>query len=120
MILESIVLPLVAPVVLSADELPARLPTIPVGRPFIFTFFDGLGEYIAVFTDTEDRIAAGRRYYNANVRNYNTRIESVPTNMIAGTFKFDENGATMKNIYLMRIENGEFIEDPDVCITPAA
>ena len=40
--------------------------------------------------ETEDRIAAGRRYYNANVRNYNTRIESVPTNMIAGTFKFEK------------------------------
>lgn len=39
-------------------------------------------------TDTEDRIAAGRRYYNANVRNYNTRIESVPSNIIANTFKF--------------------------------
>lgn len=40
--------------------------------------------------ETEDRIAAGRRYYNANVRNYNTRIESVPTNVIAGQFKFEK------------------------------
>lgn len=39
--------------------------------------------------ETEDRIAAGRRYYNANVRNYNTRIESVPSNFIANTFKFE-------------------------------
>ncbi len=39
--------------------------------------------------DTEDRIAAGRRYYNANVRNYNTRIESFPTNVLAGMFKFE-------------------------------
>ena len=38
--------------------------------------------------DTEDRIAAGRRYYNANVRNYNTRIESFPTNILAGMFQF--------------------------------
>ena len=41
-------------------------------------------------TETEDRIAAGRRFYNANVRNYNTRIESVPSNMIANTFKFEK------------------------------
>jgi len=38
--------------------------------------------------ETEDRIAAGRRYYNANVRVYNTRVESVPSNIIAGMFKF--------------------------------
>ena len=28
--------------------------------------------------ETEDRIAAGRRFYNANVRVYNTKVESVP------------------------------------------
>lgn len=39
--------------------------------------------------DTEDRIAAGRRYYNANVRNYNTRIESFPTSLLAGMFRFE-------------------------------
>lgn len=39
-------------------------------------------------TETEDRIASGRRYYNANVRNYNTRVESVPSNVIANMFKF--------------------------------
>ena len=38
--------------------------------------------------ETEDRIAAGRRYYNANVRVYNTKVESVPSNIIAGMFKF--------------------------------
>ena len=41
-------------------------------------------------TETEDRIAAGRRFYNANVRNYNTRIESVPTNFIASSFNFEK------------------------------
>ena len=35
-------------------------------------------------SDTEDRIAASRRFYNANVRDYNTRIESVPSNIVAG------------------------------------
>ncbi|MFT3875935.1 MAG: LemA family protein [Propioniciclava sp.] len=40
--------------------------------------------------ETEDRIAAGRRYYNANVRNYNTRVESVPSSLIANSFKFEK------------------------------
>ncbi|MBK8463810.1 MAG: LemA family protein [Nigerium sp.] len=40
--------------------------------------------------ETEDRIAAGRRYYNANVRNYNTRVESVPAAIIANMFKFEK------------------------------
>jgi LemA protein len=43
-------------------------------------------------TDTEDRIAAGRRFYNANVGDYNTRIEAFPSNVIAGAFKFEKAG----------------------------
>ena len=38
--------------------------------------------------ETEDRIAASRRFYNANVRAFNTKIQSVPSNMIAGMFNF--------------------------------
>ncbi len=34
--------------------------------------------------DTEDRIAAGRRFYNGNVRAYNTRVEAFPSSIIAG------------------------------------
>ncbi len=41
-------------------------------------------------SDTEDRIAAGRRFYNANVRNYNTRVESVPSNILANMFHFEK------------------------------
>jgi len=41
-------------------------------------------------TDTEDRIQRARRFYNANVRDLNTRIEVVPSNIIAGWFKFDK------------------------------
>ena len=40
--------------------------------------------------ETEDRIAAGRRFYNANVRVYNTKVESVPSNIIAGMFHFEK------------------------------
>jgi LemA protein len=39
-------------------------------------------------TNTEDRIAAGRRFYNANVRTMNTKVETFPTNIIAGMFGF--------------------------------
>nr|WP_246308622.1 LemA family protein [Kineosphaera limosa] len=34
-------------------------------------------------SSTEDRIASGRRYYNATVRDLNTKVESVPTNFLA-------------------------------------
>ncbi|MGC4174194.1 LemA family protein [Demequina sp.] len=39
-------------------------------------------------TNTEDRVAAGRRFYNANVRELNTKIETFPTSIIANIFKF--------------------------------
>jgi LemA protein len=40
--------------------------------------------------NTEDRIQAARRFYNANVRDLNTRIEIFPSNVIAGTFGFNK------------------------------
>lgn len=45
--------------------------------------------------NTEDRIQAARRFYNANVRDLNTRIEVFPSNLIAG---------------LVRCEKAEFFE----------
>ncbi len=39
-------------------------------------------------TATEDKIAFARRFYNGNVRDYNTAIQTVPTNIIAGMFSF--------------------------------
>ncbi|MDP9251466.1 MAG: LemA family protein [Chloroflexota bacterium] len=38
--------------------------------------------------DTEDKIAFARRFYNGNVRDYNTAIQTVPTNILAGMFGF--------------------------------
>ena len=35
-------------------------------------------------SDTEDKIAAARRYYNATVRIYNTKQQTIPTSLIAG------------------------------------
>jgi LemA protein len=34
-------------------------------------------------TATEDRIQAARRFYNANVRDYNTRVETFPSMLVA-------------------------------------
>ena len=39
-------------------------------------------------TDTEDKIQAARRFYNGNVRDYNTKLQVFPTNLIAGMFGF--------------------------------
>jgi LemA protein len=41
-------------------------------------------------TETEDRIAAGRRFYNANVRALNTRVEAFPSNVVANAFHFQQ------------------------------
>jgi LemA protein len=44
----------------------------------------------AELANTEDRIQTSRRFYNANVREYNRRIQSVPSNIIASMFGFKE------------------------------
>ncbi len=41
-------------------------------------------------SDTENKIQAARRFYNANVRDLNTKIEVFPSNLIAGAFKFSQ------------------------------
>jgi LemA protein len=38
--------------------------------------------------DTEDRIAAARRFFNGNVRDFNSRCETVPSSIIARMFGF--------------------------------
>ncbi|MEK7613006.1 MAG: LemA family protein [Patescibacteria group bacterium] len=40
-------------------------------------------------SDTENKIQAARRFYNTNVRDLNTAIESFPGNIIAGFFNFE-------------------------------
>jgi len=40
--------------------------------------------------NTEDRLQTARRFYNANVLDYNRRVQSFPSNLIASTFKFAE------------------------------
>jgi LemA protein len=51
-------------------------------------------------SDTENKIQAARRFYNGNVRDYNTKLQSFPSNVIASIFNFtkrdffdiDDNG----------------------------
>ncbi len=39
-------------------------------------------------SDTENKIQASRRFYNGQVRDFNTKIEVFPNNLIAGSMKF--------------------------------
>ncbi len=54
--------------------------------------------------DAEDKIQAARRFYNANVRDFNTKIQLFPNNVIAGkmNFKkfdfFEAAGAERQNV----------------------
>jgi LemA protein len=41
-------------------------------------------------TGTEGRIAYARQFYNDTVYRYNTKIQSFPANLLAGTFRFSE------------------------------
>jgi len=41
-------------------------------------------------SNTEDRLQTSRRFYNANVRDYNQRVQSFPSMIIARTFGFKE------------------------------
>lgn len=42
----------------------------------------------ASLNSIEDNIQNARRYYNAVIRDYNTRVQSFPTNILAGMFGF--------------------------------
>jgi len=41
-------------------------------------------------TDTEDKIQASRRFFNGNVRDFNTKIQIFPNNLIAGMLGFKQ------------------------------
>jgi LemA protein len=54
--------------------------------------------------NTEDRIQRSRRFYNANVRDLNTRIEVVPSSIVAGWFNFQKRE-------LFEVENPEVVRE---------
>jgi LemA protein len=41
-------------------------------------------------SNTEDRIQAARRFYNANEQDYNRRVQSFPSRFVASSFGFKE------------------------------
>ena len=57
-----------------------RYPDLKASRHFL--------ELQQELANTEDRIQRARRFYNANVCDLNTRIEMVPSNLVAGCFGF--------------------------------
>jgi LemA protein len=42
----------------------------------------------ADLSDTENKISYARTYYNANVREYNEKVQTIPTALLAGMFGF--------------------------------
>jgi LemA protein len=74
--------------------------------------------------ETEDRIAAGRRFYNANVRALNTRVEAFPSAIIASIFNFEkaeyfevEDAATRAPV---QVDFSSITGSPSVGTTPGA
>jgi len=57
--------------------------------------------------DTEDKIQAARRFYNANVRDLNIKIESFPASLVAKLFNF-------KKMELFELEAPEERKAPEV------
>jgi len=51
---------------------------------------DGFRDLQGTLSDLEDTIQNARRYYNAVVRDFNTKIHQVPSNLVANSFNFRE------------------------------
>ncbi len=49
-----------------------------------------VSELMDELSDTENKIQAARRFYNGQVRDLNTKIESFPTNVVAGALGFGQ------------------------------
>ena len=59
-----------------------QYPTLKADRHYL--------ELMHELSNTEDRIARARRFYNANVRDLSNRIEVFPCNLVAGMFSFQK------------------------------
>jgi LemA protein len=55
--------------------------------------------------DTENKIQAARRFYNGNVRDLNTAIQTFPANMVAGMFGFTSEA-------FFQLEEGSEAKEP--------
>ena len=59
----------------------------------------------------EEKIAYARQFYNDVVQKYNTKIEVVPTNIIAGLFHFEQaptSRSTRRTVRLRRSSSETF------------
>jgi LemA protein len=50
---------------------------------------DGFRQLHRSLVEVEEHLQYARRYYNGAVRDYNTRVESFPSNLVAGVFRFE-------------------------------
>lgn len=57
--------------------------------------------------DTEDKIQGARRFYNAGVRDFNTKIQIFPNNVVAGMMGFKE-----REFYDVEESEREVVEKP--------
>ena len=55
--------------------------------------------------DTENKIQAARRFYNGNVRDLNIKVDTFPSNLIAGIFKFTKQE-------FFQLEEGSVAKEP--------
>lgn len=62
-------------------------------------------ELQAELTDTEDKIQAARRFYNAGVRDFNTKVQVFPNSLFAGMLGF-------KQKEFFDVEEGENVDKP--------
>ncbi|OQA52054.1 MAG: LemA family protein [candidate division WS2 bacterium ADurb.Bin280] len=58
-------------------------------------------------SDTENKIEAARRFYNANVRDLNIKIKTFPSNIIANSFKFEP-----KDLFEIEESQKEAVKEP--------
>lgn len=77
--------------------------------------------------DTEDKIQAARRFYNGTVRDYNTKLQQFPSNLVAGTFKFEakeffevEDEEQKKNVEVSFDKDKEDVKEEAPAPAPAA
>jgi len=59
----------------------------------------------AELTDTEDKVMASRRFYNGGVRDLNTKVQTVPTNIVASM-------AGIKQREFFEVEDQAAVEKP--------
>lgn len=59
----------------------------------------------AELTDTENKVMAARRFYNGGVRDFNTKLQVFPSNLVGGMFG-------MKQREFFEVENQAEVEKP--------